>query len=335
MGRMGKLLHQITKGVAGAPPITLTFVPSIPAPGIDGIGEVIEPDSCYIELYLESLRLERGRRFATRFHGVAYSFLALPREGEEAAQFAVLSKPEKLAELDDNSLDRVIAVSKQMIGPTPYRGGPVSLEFGLFSVRSGDLLTPLLDYMTRLSSTAGSSFVGALRPFVPLISDGMDLLAGQAQDTALEVGLDTDMHLDTGRVSAIIARPKGSIDRSKLSLDEDRTLLLDGVPLECGYAVFSVRRTLEKADYGEIPQLRDRYAAFQAAIRGDRAKDAQDALTAFRLEALASPDLISTDARRLYEKAQKKFKAAFPPGGIAAIGGVPREEKLSEIGLYD
>ncbi|MFC1516253.1 hypothetical protein ACFL7E_05780 [Thermodesulfobacteriota bacterium] len=335
MGWLGNLLKMIAEDVAGAPPIELTFVPSIPAPDIPGIGEAIEPDSCYIELYLESLRLARARQFGTLFHGVAYSFVTLSREGEERAQLAAVSKPEKLSELDKSSLDHVIIVSKQMMGPTAFRGGPVSLEFGLFSVKSGNLLTPILDYITRVSSTAGISYVGAIKPFVPLITEGMDLIAGQLQDTALEVGVDTDLTLDISCAAAIIARPKGSIDPAKLSLDEDRRLLLGGKFLNCGYAVFSLRRTLEKSDYGEIPELKERYAAIQSAIKGNKMMDARDALTAFRLATVASPDLISSDARRLVEKANQKFKEAFPPGGIAALGTEVRVEKLSEIGLYD
>lgn len=335
MGWLGNLLGSIAGGVVGAPPIELTFVPSIPAPGIPGIGEAIEPDSCYIELYLESLRLERARRFATRFHGVAYSFVTLAREGEQRAQLTAVSKPEKLAELDKGSLDRVITVSKQMMAPTAFRGGPVSLEFGLFSVKSGNLLSPVLDYVTKVSATAGISYVGAIKPFVPLIIEGMDLIAGQTQDTALEVGVDTDLTLTTSSVAVIIARPKGSIDPAKLSLDGDRRLLLDGEPLDCGYATFSLRRTLEKSDYGEIPELKERYAAIQSAIKGNKMKDAMDALTAFRLATIASPDLIPSDARRLVEKAKEKFEEAFPPGGAAAVGAKVGVEKLSEIGLYD
>jgi hypothetical protein len=148
MGWLANALRRIAEGVAGAPSINLTFVPSIDASAIPGINELIEPDCFYIELYLESLRLEQARRFATRFHGVAYSFVSLLREGEPRAQLAAVSKPDKLAELDNHSLDRVITISKQMMGPAAFRGGPVSLEFGLFSVKSGNLLSPVLDYVT-------------------------------------------------------------------------------------------------------------------------------------------------------------------------------------------
>jgi hypothetical protein len=334
MGWLGNQLKRLAGAVLEAPPVELTFVPSIEASGVPGIGEAIEPDSCYIELYLESLRLARARVFATRFHGVAYSFVTISREGEPNAQLTAVSKPEKLAELDKGSVDRVITVSKQMMGLTAFRGNPVSLEFGLFSVKSGNLLTPILDYVTKVSSIAGISYVGAIKPFVPLITGGMDLIAGQAQDTVLEVGLDTDLSLTTSSVGAIIA--KGSLGKTKLSLDEDRSLLSDGKPLDCGYATFSIRRSLMKPDYGEIPELKERYAAIQSAIKSNKEKDARDALTAFRLATLASPDLIPSDARRLVEKAKLKVTEAFPPGGVAAVGAKSRgEEELSEIGLYD
>ena len=331
-------LRQLLIGASGAPPVDLTFVPSVP--GAEAIiPEVVKPveaDACYIELYLELIRLTKARRFATRFHGVAYSFVTLAREGDARAQLAAISKPDKLAELDRGATDNVIVVSKQMMGPTAYRGGPVLLQFGLFSVKSGNLLSPVLDYVTRVSSAAGNSYVGAIKPFLPLITEGMDLIAGQREDAALEVGVDTAVDLKTGSVSAIIDLPRGSIDVAKLALDKDRKLLLNGKPIDAGYAVFSFRPSTEKSDYGEIPELRDRYAAIQAAIRSGKQKDAQDALAAFRLTAIASPDLIPTDANKLVEKATQKLRNAFTPGGA---GDVPTaralSESLSDIRLYD
>jgi hypothetical protein len=200
----------------------------------------------------------------------------------------------------------VITVSKQMMGAVPWRGGLLGLEIGLFSVRTGNLLTPILEYVTKVSSAAGASFVGAVKPFLPLITEGMDLIAGQREDTALEVALDTDIALQGGGVQAIIAAPKSSIDLAKVSLDaHDRKLLLDGKPLDRGYCVFSIRPTLQKSDYGEIPELKEKYAAFQAAIKANKMKDAQDALTAFRLATIASSDLITSDALKLVQKAEQ------------------------------
>ncbi|WP_353067720.1 hypothetical protein RBB77_23145 [Tunturibacter psychrotolerans] len=207
--------------------------------------------------------------------------------------------------------------------------------FGLFSVKSGNLLTPILNYITSVSATAGISYVGAIKPFLPLITEGMDLIAGQTQDTALEVGIDTDLTLTKICVAAVIDRPKGSIDEKKLSLDTDGRLLLDSVPLDCGYATFSLRRTLQKSDYGEIPEHKERYAAIQSAIEANSQKDAKDALIAFRLATIASPDLISSDARKLVARAKEKIDEAFSPMASGNVGTEHEVEQLSEIGRYD
>jgi hypothetical protein len=331
MGWFGRLYEK----VKGAPPTDMTLVLSVAAPGFPYSGAPIKIDECYIELYVESLRLTQARRFATTFNGVVYTFVSISREGDVQAQLAAVSKPQKLTQLDGKSLDKVITVSKQMMGAVPWRGGALSLELGLFSVKTGNLLTPVLDYVTKVSSAAGASFVGAVKPFLPLITEGMDLIAGQTAETAIEVGIDTDINISASGVHAIIDAPKNKINVSKLSLDPtDHKLLLDGQPLQYGYCVFSIRRVDQKADYGEIPELKERYAAFQKAIRDNKINEAKDALTAFRLAAIASPDLISSDAQRLVDKAQQKLNAAFPAGGISS-SQVRRVETLAEIGLYD
>jgi hypothetical protein len=336
MGWLGRLFDKLS----GEKPREMIFVPAVPATDAPWVGEKFETDQCYVELYVESLRLDRSRRFATRFNGVVYSFSTLPRDGDNKAQFAAVSKPDKLTELDRSSLDKVITVSKQMMAPVAWRGGPLSLEIGLFSVKAGNLLSPILDYVTKVSSAAGVSFVGSVKPFLPLITEGMDLIAGQKDDTELEVALDTDLRLVASGYSAIIDAPKGAVDLAQLTIDRnDGKLLLAGQPLQRGYCVFSLRRTLQKPDYGEIPELKERYAAFQAAIRAGEEDRAKDALTAFRLTTITSPDLISADARALVNKAQQKLTEAFPEGGTRAVAG-KREvlqddlEPLSAIGLY-
>jgi hypothetical protein len=292
-------------------------------------------DGCYIELYVESLRLEVARRFATRFHGVVYSFQSMATEGALVARLAAISKPDNLANLDKNALGKVITVSRKMMGAMPWRGGTLHLELGLFSVKSGNLLSPVLDFVTAVSTAAGASFIGAVTPFVPLMTRGMDLLAGQPEDVSLEVGLDADLALAGPGTFAVIAAEKGSIDPARITLDPlDRKLLLDGAPLQRAYCVFSIRATDRKADFGEIPELKDKYAALMAAIRTGRQELAEDALTAFRLAVLTCPDLIPADADRLVEKVRERMKKAFPGGGTARLAPSPAEHSLSSVALY-
>jgi hypothetical protein len=330
MGWLGNLW----KSIMGAKADDLVLISSLAVPGVTP--EKIDPDDCYIELYVESMRLESARKFTTTFQGVVYSFVTLSRDGESNAQLAAVSKPEKLAALDRNSLGKVITVSKQMMGTVPWRGGALTIELGLFSVKTGNLLTPMLDFVTDVSSAAGMSFVGQVKPFLPLITKGMDMIAGQTEDTALEVAVDTTLTLTQTGSFAIIAAPKAELDRKRFSIDpNDRKLLCEGQPLEKAYCVFSIRRSLQKADFGEIPDLKERYGALQAAIRSNDLKRAGDELTSFRLAALTSPDLISADARRLIDKATQRVKDAFPATGVARRDKVFVEESLSAVGLYN
>jgi hypothetical protein len=226
-------LSRVLRTVRSRDTTDWTLVERLPDPGLDVAGEPIEPDDCYIELFVESLRLKQARRFATAFHGVVYTFVRLSQEGAEDAELAAITKPAGLADLDQSNLDRVITVSNRMTGALPWRGGTLGIELGLFSVKKGNLLSPLLDYVTRVSEAGGISFIGQAKPFLPLITAGMDLIAGQTEDAVIEVALDTDMRLEESRLCAIVAVPKDSIDVTKLSLDPtDRKLLLDGRPLE-------------------------------------------------------------------------------------------------------
>ncbi|QJR12107.1 hypothetical protein DSM104443_03191 [Usitatibacter rugosus] len=323
------------RSVKGAPPTDLTYLANVTGSDLPGLGDPIEPDMCYIELYVESLRIEKARKFATTFNGAVYSFVSLPREADSAASFAAVSKPAKLSGIDPKAAGSVITVSKQMMGPVAWRGGPLRLEIGLFSIKTGNLLTPVLDYVASVSTIAGVSFVGAVKPFLPLITQGMEMLAGQRDDTQLEVGIDTDLGLNKSVMMAIIDAPKGTYDGVALQLDpSDRKLLVNGKPLEAAYCVFSIRRTLQKNDFGEIPELKERYAAIQAAIKANKPTDAKDALVAFRLTTLASPDLIRADAVRLVEKVEQKVKDAFPAGGISSEKSRPDPGPLSQIPLY-
>lgn len=328
---MGFIRNLFTK-VAGSPPTDWTFVPSVPTAGFTP--EPITPDECYVQLKVESARLAKSRKFATRFHGVVYSFVSLPRQGEPSAEFAAVSKPDKLAALDAQAVNRVLTISKDMLNAVPWRGGSFGLELGLFSVKSGNLVTPVLDYVARVSSTAGASFVGAVKPFLPLITEGMDLVAGQSEETQAEIALDTDIALTQSGYYAVIATPKDSLDIRKLSCDaSDGKLLLDGVPLDLGYCVFSIRTTKQKVDFGEIPELKDAFGAVRLAIRNNKRTDAEEALAAFRRAAVTSPDLIRADADKLIRLASDMVRDAFGATGIASAGG--REiGDLGQLPLY-
>ena len=84
----------------------------------------------------------------------------------------------------------------------PWRGDPFGVELGLFSVKSGSLLTPLVNYVTKVSDKAGITVLTKLDPLMPLITEGLDMIAGQIRDTEIELAIDTDLSLSHGRLCA-------------------------------------------------------------------------------------------------------------------------------------
>jgi hypothetical protein len=333
MSWLGSALKQLI----GQEATDWVFIDYLPDPGLGLADAPIEPDKCYIEIFVESLRVKRARRFATLFHGLVYSFVRLSREGVEDAELASASKPSKLAALDQSAVDRVITVSHRVVGAVPWRGGTLGLEVGLFSVKRGNLLSDVLDYVTRVSEVGGIGFVGQVKPFLPLITRGMDLIARQVEDVVIEVALDTDVQLDKSRLCAIVAIPKASLDATRISLDPvDRKLLFNGEPLQEAYCVFSIRRTNRKADFGSIPEIKAAWEALRSATRANDKAEAEAALSAFRRNAIICADLISGDAKRLIRKAEERFQDAFPKGPVRAgrEGAGFDIGPLEEVDLY-
>ena len=166
----------------------------------------------------------------------------------------------------------------------------------------------------------------------------MDLIAGQAEDTAIEVALDTDLSLREGEAFAVIAVEDGALDRSELSIDPHTSALLyEGMPLKESYFVFSIRPTKQKADYAEIPELKAAYAAIMEAIRAGTVDAADAALQAFRRTAIVSPDLITEDRNLIVEKASMKVREAFPKGFVPSSrpGESDASQSLGDLKLYN
>jgi hypothetical protein len=332
-------LNRLIGTIGGAQPTDWTLVDNVPDPGLGIAGTPIAPDACYIEVYVESLRLEKARRFATTFHGLIYSFAALAREGTDRAELASVTKPQNLAALGGNDLGRVITVSKRIMGAMPWRGNPLGLELGLFSVKSGNLLTPLVNYVTKVSDQAGISILTRLNPFVPLVMEGLDMITGQKDSSEIELAIDTDLTLAESRFCALIGRPKGTLDAAGLTIDpQDRKLLLDGKPLQAAHCVFSIRSSAFNPGWGEITALKESYADFMRAIVSGKRREAEEALAAFNRQVIVSPDLISGDKSRLRERAGADLREAFPGGGQSAPAAVQNRfanRQLSDLNLYD
>ena len=329
MGWLGDFL----RNVRGKPPTDWTFVRDLPDPGLNLAGKDFVPDDCYVEFWVESARLEYGRKFFNKFSASIYSSLRLASEGDDRAHSAGIHTPSEDLKSDDR--DRVLLVSKRVVPAIPWRGGVVDLELGLFSVNHGDVITPMLKFVTSVASKAGVSVAAAVDPFVPLVTEGLGLLAGQTKETQVEIGLDTSIDLQKSSFYAVIALPQDEVSPAALRIRKDDLKLEydDGEPVNAGYSVVSIRRVEQNADWGQIPALKQAWAGVQTAVKDRDRAAADERLGALRAVLAVDPNLITRDKHALFAKARAQVDWAF--GQDPGKGWTERQlGELESLNLY-
>ncbi len=291
----------------------------------------------YLSIKAKSLRLPYTRVLTSKYYGVVHAFANLPGNGQEAAEFASASTPEKLAGLDPTNVSNVITIDKQLVGPTPWNGGDLRLQIGLFSVVEKEFAGPFLSTVTALSDKVGVAFVAAAKPYLDVISSAVSALTRQVGSVRLEVGLDKGYTPPTPGHYAIIAAAAGSLQSPTFDLDPaDGRLKVNGAYYtDKPYLVFTIEAADQQDRWGEIPELRAAYQKIKDAARKNDQNEAKDAMTGFRLLALTSPDLTGPDADKLVQKIEAWLTKIFGDAntGLAADGSALPD--FDALGLYE
>lgn len=273
--------------------------------------EDLVPDQSYLSIVLQSFRIVDVRKGLTRFYGTVQSFSQLASSTGDPSSFHVVTTPSELQGVDAAHLDRTITQSIRLLGPVPYSGGDVTLEIGLFSVAEQDLAKPFLDLLVTMSQVAGTAFISTAMPFVAPIEQGVNSLLGGGVG-GLEIGLYKgfimpDQPPQTGYY-AIIRAPRGTLDVSTLRVDNEQRLVDDKSGVEIGnypYLVFSIEKSSNRSDWREVPAVQTSYKELlKQEATGDASK-ISDALAAFKVSVLASPDLLPSDKGVVIDKVSK------------------------------
>jgi hypothetical protein len=140
--------------------------------------EALQAEGAYVSIFLRSVRIVNVRKGWNKFYPVVHSYISLPHLSGKVAEFQAVTSPSHLAELDADHLDRVINLNHRLLGPVPYRGGDLTCEIGLFSVKSSDLAKPFLGVLETMASVAGVSYAALAQPFIAPLKKGVELLTG-------------------------------------------------------------------------------------------------------------------------------------------------------------
>lgn len=328
-------IKKFLQTVAGKETTDWTFIEDIGAD--DAADEPVTPDECYVELYVESFKLSHERKFLTTFDGVVYAFIETSRKGEKPAKLSAVTKPQEISQIGTAELNKIITVNKRLFKVIPWRGNPLDLELGLFSVNSGNVASNIADYVVRLSNTISPGLTGSIDPFLPLVSEGLDLLAGQSDDVELELAINTSLELNKSKKYALVQAPAKSVDKNNYSLSSEQGLLYKNEKVNDSYCVFSIRARADNPDWGAIESIRTSFANLKKAISGGEKSEADDALAGFRQQVLICPDLIYNDQLKLIKEAKNLVSLAFDSSITAGKLQVVDFEKLEldSLALYD
>lgn len=333
MGWISKAIDTIK----GKQPTVWTFIEDVAVAGSTISTQPIANDQCYVELYVDSLRLGHARKFATTFNGVVYAFATTAKEGAMPSKLSAVTKPQEITNVGDADLNNVITFSKRMFKVIPWRGDPLELELGLFSVKTGNIASDIADYVVRLSNTISPGITSTFDPLVPLVTEGLDMMAGQTEDVELELAVDSSLELQSGKHYALIRMPREEIDPAQLSVKEGGQLQHKGRDVEASYCVFSIRPRQDNPEWGKIGDLRQRFDDLKSAILSGRQSDAEDAMAAFRRAVIVCPDLITADKKTLIKRAKDLMEMEFSGGVISQSAGGDKpikEMSLSDLKLY-
>ncbi len=326
-------IKNLVETIKGKQAIDWTFVEGISVAGSPIEGKPIEPDKCYVELYVDSLKLGRTRKFATTFNGVVYAFAHTARQGDVASKLSAVTQPQEIMNVGATDLNNVITFSKRMFKVIPWRGDPLDLELGLFSVKTGNIASEIADYVVRLSNTIAPGITSTFDPLLPLVTEGLDMMAGQTEQVELELAVDTSLQLQAGKHYALIRLPRNEIDPSKLSVAAGGRILHDGRDIDASYCLFSIRPRRDNPEWGTIEDLRKLFDQLKTAILGGKHSDAEDAMAAFRRAVVICPDLITEDKKKVIAMAAEQMELAFAGGAISARRG--DEKPLENMSLAD
>lgn len=296
----------------------------------------IPANTRYVSIELRRMHIVNSRAAYRRFYGAVQSYSSIPRYFGENSEFTTLSTPKNLKDVDAKSLGRMIIGNQRIVGPTPYRGGDVSLEIALFSVRSQDMLEEFLDIMDNLSSAAGVAYYSVAKPFVGPIKKGFDLLTGTPGNSTLEIGVaETVTQLQSGVfVAARIDQRSSGNEGYQLSPDY-RLVAPSGEEVrDAPYLVFEVTADPVRDDWFKIPEIELAHTALRDAVRTQRSLDEIESLErTFRRVVLTSSDILPAHGRQVVDEIGAELRDILPSALTDSSGDGPRMRNLSVLVL--
>ncbi len=274
---------------------------------VDGrTGKLIENDGAYFVIRMKEMYLRNTRTLWRKFYPLLHAFIEY-QKGEEHA----IAGPGQLRDLGEANLDRVVNLNFRLAGPTPYKGGDVSLLAGLYAVPGQDAAKALIGTLSTIAGLGGIA-LGQIPAVANAVKTGVESVIGLNEST-LQLGVRDTFYqgnpLRSGYHVAIDS-DADKVEMSKLWLYKGQLKKgndpVAGVAYEENdYMVLEVERRDSRDDWPSLPDIAAQQAGF-AAIMADssltvaqKREKLRDAWGRFQNALSTSPYLVKPDAQRI------------------------------------
>jgi hypothetical protein len=306
-------------------------------------GTVVGPESAYLHLSIEAMRISAVRIRGRAFYGSVTSTCSI-QTGSGQAELVTVAAPSALRGLDPKHLDRVITGTMPLISAVPYLGGSLDMEIGLFALPEQYMLGPYLDFLGDVAAVTSAFLpvVGAVAAaaLLPPVRKGLDQLFGAGTGATIELGVLRSLDPPvTGYCAAVRGVPEPA--RGFRIGTAGKLFFPDGTEVHAPYLVLRLDARTQRDTWRDIPEVLAAYHDLNTAVRYGEIPAAKSALERFRRMAVSSAGLLPQDAGRLHAKMEKFANENLFGTGTGALTPargsserVPCFPDLADIDLY-
>ena len=281
----------------------------------------LQPDAHYVQVTLRRMQAVAVRRGFKKLYGTVHSDAGTQHASGELISFAKLIAPPELRNVSARDFGRAIITNQTLLGPTPYRGGPIKLNAALLSITSADLLGPYLDILADVGSAAGVPYVSLAKQSIPILRRGMDALTQSDGQKSLEIYLVTNLAPRAG-VFVVMRTDKATVRLEDLRVASDFTLSHSaGADISRHpFMVITVDAATHRTDWRGVPEVAVAYDGLIDSLKRDRPDEAKEAMAVLRRTVRLSDDLIRSDGETIVAGAKQLYKDTLEATLTASAG---------------
>jgi hypothetical protein len=277
----------------------------------------IAAGSAYCRLWLVEMRLAKGVAWFQHRYPVVYAATQYDYGGSPVT-VPYLAGVEHFKDFSNQHLDRVVSLNYPLTPLFPYNRGLVTLQAGLFSVQSDNLIVSyartLTGFARLLPVPELAAVIGVVEPLLGGIEEffraGQSQLELGYQQTFSAAGGGGANDLRAGYFAVVLARHDDFADEDlRVVNDSLHRKLSSGavLPLE-GYnsMLFRIERR-DAQDWEALATIKELVGKAQTALEHGQTEAARQLLTAIKIAIARSPDIARDDRKPMFAKIEAEL----------------------------